>query len=98
MYHPTTQVLTILELLQARGTLNGAKLATRLEVDRRTVRKYILMLQDLGILIEGNKPCAASIPTASSPTTTSGIWWAGVIYARIFGYFVWIASWLPGYS
>jgi predicted DNA-binding transcriptional regulator YafY len=52
MYHPTTRLLTILELLQARGTLNGAELATRLEVDRRTVRKYIMMLQDLGIPIE----------------------------------------------
>ncbi len=52
MYHPTTRLLTILELLQARGTMNGADLATRLEVDRRTVRKYIMMLQDLGIPIE----------------------------------------------
>ncbi|MBX3013697.1 MAG: transcriptional regulator [Caldilineaceae bacterium] len=52
MYHPTTRLLTMLELLQARGTLSGADLATRLEVDRRTVRKYIMMLQDLGIPIE----------------------------------------------
>jgi predicted DNA-binding transcriptional regulator YafY len=52
MYHPTTRVLTILELLQARGSLNGAELAERLEVDRRTVRRYITMLQDLGIPIE----------------------------------------------
>ncbi len=52
MYHPTTRVLTILELLQARGGMSGAELATRLEVDRRTVRRYITMLQDLGIPIE----------------------------------------------
>src|SRR3982751_1337134 len=52
MYHPTTRVLTILELLQARPTLSGADLAERLEVDRRTVRRYITMLQDLGIPIE----------------------------------------------
>src|SRR5262245_29166966 len=52
MYHPTTRVLTILELLQARGSLSGAELAERLEVDRRTVRRYIAMLQDLGIPIE----------------------------------------------
>ena len=52
MYHPTTRLLTILELLQARGTMSGADLATRLEVDRRTIRKYIMMLQDLGIPIE----------------------------------------------
>jgi predicted DNA-binding transcriptional regulator YafY len=52
MYHPTTRLLTILELLQARPMLSGADLAARLEVDRRTVRKYIMMLQDLGIPIE----------------------------------------------
>jgi predicted DNA-binding transcriptional regulator YafY len=49
MYHPTTRVLTVLELLQAHGCLSGADLAARLEVDRRTVRRYITMLQDLGI-------------------------------------------------
>lgn len=51
MYHPTTRVLTILELLQTYGTLSGAELARRLEVDRRTVRRYIVMLQDLGMPI-----------------------------------------------
>jgi predicted DNA-binding transcriptional regulator YafY len=55
MYHPTTRVLTILELLQARPNLSGAELAARLEVDRRTVRRYITMLQDLGIPIEATR-------------------------------------------
>ena len=55
MYHPTTRVLTILELLQARPSLSGADLAARLEVDRRTVRRYITMLQDLGIPIEATR-------------------------------------------
>jgi predicted DNA-binding transcriptional regulator YafY len=58
MYHPTTRVLTILEILQARGSLSGAELARRLEVDRRTVRRYITMLQDLGIPIEGTRGLA----------------------------------------
>lgn len=52
MYHPTTRLLTVLELLQAHNMLTGADLAARLEVDRRTVRKYIMMLQDLGIPVE----------------------------------------------
>lgn len=52
MYHPTTRVLTVLELLQARPGLSGATIAAQLEVDRRTVRRYITMLQDLGIPIE----------------------------------------------
>lgn len=53
MYQPTTRVLTVLELLQARGELNGAEIAERLEVSRRTVRRYITTLQDLGIPVEG---------------------------------------------
>src|SRR5262249_12512342 len=58
MYHPTTRVLTILELLQSRGSMSGGELAARLEVDRRTVRRYITMLQDLGIPIEGTRGLA----------------------------------------
>lgn len=52
MYHPTTRVLTILELLQSRGRMGGAELAARLEVDLRTVRRYVAMLQDMGIPME----------------------------------------------
>lgn len=52
MYHPTTRVLTVLEVLQARGKVTGAELAMRLEVDLRTVRRYIVILQDLGIPIQ----------------------------------------------
>jgi len=37
MYQPTTRLLTILELLQARPQLSAAELARRLEVDGRTV-------------------------------------------------------------
>lgn len=49
MYSPTTRVLTVLELLQAHGKLSGAELARRLEVDGRTLRRYIAKLEDLGI-------------------------------------------------
>ncbi|WP_069806219.1 helix-turn-helix transcriptional regulator [Thermogemmatispora onikobensis] len=52
MYFPTTRVLTVLELLQARGRMSGSELAARLEVSPRTVRRYITMLQDLGIPVE----------------------------------------------
>lgn len=52
MYHPTTRVLTVLELLQAHKKISGPELAARLEVDVRSIRRYILMLQDLGIPIE----------------------------------------------
>ena len=55
MYHPTIRVLTVLELLQARGRLTGPELAERLEVDLRTVRRYVTMLQDLGIPVEAER-------------------------------------------
>ncbi len=51
MYHPTTRVLAVLELLQSHGRMTGAELAERLEVNVRTLRRYITMLQDLGIPI-----------------------------------------------
>jgi predicted DNA-binding transcriptional regulator YafY len=55
MYFPTTRVLTVLELLQSRHQMSGRELAERLEVDNRTVRRYIVMLQDLGIPVESTR-------------------------------------------
>jgi predicted DNA-binding transcriptional regulator YafY len=55
MYHPTTRVLAVLELLQSAPQRTGADLAERLEVDIRTVRRYIEILQDLGIPVEGGR-------------------------------------------
>lgn len=55
MYHPTTRVLAVLELLQSRQRVSGAELAERLEVDRRTARRYVTMLQDLGIPVEAER-------------------------------------------
>lgn len=53
MYHPTSRVLAVLEFLQSRsGLVSGADLADRLETDVRTIRRYILKLQDVGIPIE----------------------------------------------
>ena len=52
MYHPTTRLLTILELLQSHASLTGAELARRLEVEPRSVRRYIQMLQDMGMPVE----------------------------------------------
>ena len=55
MYHPTTRVLAVLALLQAHGRMSGAELAQRIEVNIRTLRRYIIMLQDLGIPIEAER-------------------------------------------
>lgn len=54
MYHPTSRVLTVLELLQSRPSISGPELAARLEMDVRTVRRYITHLQDVGIPVETN--------------------------------------------
>jgi predicted DNA-binding transcriptional regulator YafY len=55
MYHPTTRLLTILELLQSRPQISGGELAARLEVDVRTVRRYLTMLQDIGVPVEAER-------------------------------------------
>ncbi|MHB8406076.1 MAG: helix-turn-helix transcriptional regulator [Gammaproteobacteria bacterium] len=51
MSHPATRVLAVLELLQSQGRMSGAELARRLNVDGRTLRRYITVLEDLGIPI-----------------------------------------------
>lgn len=55
MYNPTTRLLTLLEMLQARGRISGSELSGRLEVDARSVRRYVTMLQDIGIPITSER-------------------------------------------
>ena len=55
MYSPVTRLFTVLELLQSYKQMSGAELARRLEVDGRTVRRYIVMLQDMGIPVEAER-------------------------------------------
>jgi predicted DNA-binding transcriptional regulator YafY len=55
MYHPTTRVLALLELLQTHGRMSGAELAPRLGVERRTLRRYIAKLEDIGIPITAER-------------------------------------------
>ncbi|MBZ0281560.1 MAG: YafY family transcriptional regulator [Anaerolineae bacterium] len=55
MYSPTTRLLTILELLQSYKRMSGSEIARRLEVNKRTVRRYMVMLQDMGIPIEAER-------------------------------------------
>jgi len=54
MYDPIMRVLTVLEILQARDHVTGAELAERLEVDLRTVQRYIVRLKDLHIPIDSS--------------------------------------------
>jgi predicted DNA-binding transcriptional regulator YafY len=55
MYDPIMRVLTVLEVLQARDFVTGAELAERLEVDLRTVQRYMVRLKDLSIPVESSR-------------------------------------------
>jgi predicted DNA-binding transcriptional regulator YafY len=48
-------MLDLLELLQAQTLTTGTEIAERLAIDRRTVRRYVTALQDLGIPVEGQR-------------------------------------------
>ena len=51
----TSRLLELLELLQNRPLVTGTEIADRLGVDRRTVRRYVATLQELGIPVEGER-------------------------------------------
>jgi predicted DNA-binding transcriptional regulator YafY len=51
MAKPTTRVLSLLEALQSQGRVGGAEMARRLGVHPRTLRRYIVALEELGIPI-----------------------------------------------
>jgi predicted DNA-binding transcriptional regulator YafY len=52
---PTSRLLSLLELLQGRPAVTGGELAERLGVERRTVRRYVALLQELGIPVDGQR-------------------------------------------
>jgi predicted DNA-binding transcriptional regulator YafY len=55
MQTPTGRLLELLELLQERPLTTGREIADHLEIDARTVRRYIDALQGLGIPVEGQR-------------------------------------------
>ena len=55
MRAPTSRLLRLLELLQARPLTTGRELADELAIDGRTVRRYVATLQELGIPDEGER-------------------------------------------
>ena len=55
MSHPAARILAALELLQSHGRLSGAEIARRLGVDPRTVRRYVGVLEELGIPITAER-------------------------------------------
>lgn len=57
MSGPTIRVLSLLELLQSHGRLSGTELAAKLGVDKRTVRRYVQALEQLGIPVTTEQGC-----------------------------------------
>jgi predicted DNA-binding transcriptional regulator YafY len=55
MGSPTSRLLELLELLQTQPLTTGREIADRFGVDPRTARRYVAVLQDLGIPIEGQR-------------------------------------------
>lgn len=49
---PTSRILAMLELLQDRPGMSGPALADELGVTTRTIRRYVVTLQEMGIPIE----------------------------------------------
>jgi predicted DNA-binding transcriptional regulator YafY len=50
---PASRLLAFLELLQSRRVVDGAAAAGELGVSERTIRRYAVALQDIGIPVEG---------------------------------------------
>lgn len=51
----TARLLAMLELLQSRQEMTGSEIAERLQVDARSVRRYVRTLQDMGVPIEAER-------------------------------------------
>ena len=49
---PASRILTMLEILQDHPGISGPELSERLDVSSRTIRRYIVTLQDMGIPVE----------------------------------------------
>ncbi len=55
MPSPASRLLELLELLQTQPLTTGREIADLLAIDRRTVRRYVATLQELGIPVEGER-------------------------------------------
>ncbi|HEY7848552.1 MAG TPA: YafY family protein [Ktedonobacterales bacterium] len=54
-YSPATRLLALLDLLQSRPRLSAEQLADALQVNTRSARRYVTMLQDMGIPVEARR-------------------------------------------
>jgi predicted DNA-binding transcriptional regulator YafY len=61
---PATRLLSMLEVLQARGRASGREFARRLEVDPPAVRRYAVKLSELGVPVEAERGPYGGVPSA----------------------------------
>ncbi|HEX8982171.1 MAG TPA: YafY family protein [Ktedonobacterales bacterium] len=54
-YSPATRLLALLDLLQSRPRVQAAEVVAALGVEARSARRYITMLQDMGIPVEARR-------------------------------------------
>ena len=55
VYSPATRLLALLDLLQSRPRLSAQQVADALEVNTRSARRYVTMLQAMGIPVEARR-------------------------------------------
>ncbi|MDR3427085.1 YafY family protein [Silvimonas sp.] len=55
MANPTHRLLALLEMLQTQGLVSGSELARQLEIDTRTLRRYIAQLEEMGIPVTAER-------------------------------------------
>ena len=55
MTRPVTRVLAVLDLLQGHGRMSGPELAQRIGVDGRTLRRYIVALEEMGVPVTSER-------------------------------------------
>ena len=78
MASPTSRLLELLELLQTRPLTTGREIADQLGIDARTARRYVGVLQELGIPVEGparrrrRLPDPAGLPAAAADARRRG--------------------------
>lgn len=100
MYSPTTRLLTVLELLQSHRQMSGSEIARRLEIDVRTVRRYIVMLQDMGIPVRAERGAQGAyhlarghrLPPLLFSDTEAVAMTMGLLFIREYGFPVDVAA------
>ena len=89
------RVLAVLELLQARDKITGSEIAEQLNVDTRSVRRYIKQLQQMGIPVTAERGRYGAYQIETGYQLPPLMFREGEIIALILGLMVVRASQFP---